>query len=91
MIVNKIGIPSVLRDNDMQYISCLLNIIETADKDADVTISLSQGSYTTYISLSQTKRRSKLVADLKSLHGSLMLNLEFYPGNNPSFLKFSLI
>lgn len=77
MNVKKVGLPSVLPDNDIQYMALIFNAIESIDMNANVTVFKAIKGYVFDVLPSNTDYKKPLVNEVKRLHLLLGLEPEF--------------
>ncbi len=76
MRIKKIGIPSVLRDNDQAYLATVLNNIKGIDEDAEVTITKTISSYSFTIIVSESLR-NVTIESITRLHQIMDLPINY--------------
>lgn len=77
MLIKKIGLPSILPDNDMQYFSYLFRSIEETDKDATISIYKGIKSYIVDILPSESSTKQSIIDKLNSIHNRLLISIVY--------------
>jgi hypothetical protein len=77
MKVRKIGVPSIMADNDMQYFAFLLASIEAIDEEADVSIILALSGYKIVIIPGSPILKGTLIDQITILHEAIGIEIEY--------------
>lgn len=88
MEVKKIGLPSILSDNDMLYVSHIVRLIEKLDSRANVTI-IKTSTYRFIVRPSNEEIGPDLISELRELHIIWGMGIQFQKAHN-STIDFSV-
>jgi hypothetical protein len=91
MNIVKIGVPSVIADNDTQYMSYLFKVIQKVDPEADITIAKTITGYNFLVTPSLGRLRDKLILEIKEMHFILGLNVKFSSLNVTTSIAFYMV
>lgn len=75
--ITKIGFPSIMLDNDIQYLNYLFKLIEVVDNNSELTITKTNEIYCISLLPSSTKLRDELIQEIKEAHFLLGIEIEF--------------
>jgi hypothetical protein len=77
MTIIKLGVPSIIPDNDMQYMTYINRVIHSEDASAQVTIIRGIRAYSYSITPSEPKCKEALIESLKLAHKILGVPIQF--------------
>lgn len=77
MIIVKNNFSGILPDNDVQYISYIKNVINSVDKEAELTIIESLNGYRFLVIPSDSDKKGPLVTSIEIAHNVLNLKVMF--------------
>lgn len=90
MEINKIGVPSLLPDNDMWFLSKLIQAIKEVDDDSKLTIGKDRDGYNFILRQSSERFKDALLTTVKTVHGQLGLVPIFSYIKNSPYITFKL-
>lgn len=91
MNIKKIGIPSTVPDNDIQYLNHIIRCIAIIDDDADLIISKTIVGFGFTLRHSDEALKSILIAQIKEAHLVLGLDVEFSSYKTSPCITFKLV
>ena len=77
MVVNKINIPLLMKDNDAAYLNHVEYVIRSIDEDATLTVSQKLGSIGFQVIPSDEKLKPFLIRAIRKSHYKLDLKIDF--------------
>jgi hypothetical protein len=87
MKIKKIGIPSIIRDNDMEYMSRLFRLLEQVDSESSITITNTRNGYTFTIRSNKYKEVRDEVKEMNLIFG---IEAAYTSLNTSSILTFNI-
>lgn len=77
MIITKVGLGSIMKDNDVQYMKYIIRIIKGADPEANVVIMKGSRTYSYNVTPSSPNCRQALIEGIVLAHQILGVSIEF--------------
>lgn len=90
MIIKKIGIPSIMPDNDIQYLNHIMRCISIIDDDSELVISKTINGYNWTLRHSDESLKALLVRQITAAHEVLGLEATFSSFKTSPFITFRL-
>ena len=75
--ITKIGIPSILTDNDIQYFNSIFLIVEKVDSNSSIKVCKSGEKYSFTITPTNKQLKDILIKEIEELHFILDIPIEF--------------
>lgn len=86
MIVNKVNIPKLMRDNDAAYLNHIEYLIRSIDEDAELTVTQRLSSIGFQIKPSDIKLKPFIIKEIRKSHYKLDLKIDFSKSVNSTTL-----
>lgn len=90
MQIKKVGIPSILPDNDTSYLAHIIKCLSIIDDEASLIISKSISGYGFTLKQSDDSLRDLLIHQVKASHRTLGLEAEISSFKESPFITFRL-
>lgn len=91
MNIKKVGIPAILPDNDMYYLSHIIKTLSSIDDEASLVISKSISGYGFTLRHSDERFKDSLLDSIREVHRALGLEVEFSSFRHSPFITFRLL
>ena len=84
MIVTKVNIPKLLKDNDAAYLNHIEYVIRTIDEEAELTVTQRLSSISFQIIPSEIQLKPFIIKAIRKTHYKLDLQIDFSKSVNAS-------
>lgn len=75
--ITKIGVPSILTDNDIHYMNSIFSIVEKIDNESSIKIYKNNNKYSFNITLRNKNFNDILIKEIEAIHYILDIPIEF--------------